>query len=1352
MSPMESPSSRPATTPSAGFLAGTALRTVALPTGIPFSALGLALGQGSAPLEVLVASCDGMPGTAAMRAAWKARQGSRPSPLLLVVLHADRASLCGPAGDDPPPYLDRDRGQVERICREALDQPDRHAALRVLRDLLRSLETELAGLHNEGFLSSHELRVGARQGGAWTEAGRKARGALAKRGEELLHALGFGIERHDGVTSILRAGDRKVAVAVLLAREESPELAGERFSGLSPVSYALAVAERESLPWVVVQHGARVRVHPARGGMGVGRRGPAETFVECHSAMLADADAGYLWLLCSAEALAPEGSLERILASSGRFAADLAKRLRERVYKIVVPKLAQGMVAARNLQQPAVQDLADTYEMALTVLFRLLFIAYAEDKDLLPYHSNEAYRSRSLKTLAQQLAGLRRDGREFDGSRTLWEEAMRLCRAVDQGQTEWGVPPYDGGLFSERRDTSPIGAMLAEISLPNTIFGPALTGLLLDDGGEGLGPVDFRSLGVREFGTIYEGLLESELSIAEADLAVDRNGAYRPCKQGEEILVGRGEVYLHNASGARKSTGSYFTKEFAVEHLLERSLKPALDDHLARLDALDEASAGERFFDLRVADLAMGSGHFLVAAVDRIERAFTGYRLRRRLPAVDAELAQLRAAARTALGPLADQVEIEDTQLLRRQIARRCIYGVDLNPISVQLARLSIWIHTFVPGLPLSLLDHSLVRGNSLVGIGRLDELDEKTAAGSLPFRSQSAIHLLGAAAEPLRLLARLADATPADLERARVAHAAASLAVRPTAALCDIATAARIAGEPIPGMLHDWEEARDRVHDSKEHRAARARLEGLHAFHYPIAFPGVFLRERPGFDVIVGNPPWQEATLEEDAYWARHAPGLRSLPQREQEAAKKRLRRERPDLVAAYERELAEADALRSALTAGAYPGMGTGDPDLYKAFCWRFWNLVCEEGGRIGVVLPRSALAAKGLTEFRSNIFAKAGEVDVTMLLNNKQWFFEDVHPQYTIGLVAITRRATKRTPVALRGPYASRERYDAGNVREPAIFYGEQIRSWNDTASLPLLPTDESAEVFAQIRRAPRLDLDAAGAWRARPHSELHATNAKALMDLKSKACPKGYWPVYKGASFDLWTPDTGTYYAWADPEVVQPHLQQMRLRGGRISNSPFAEFDERLLRDSNTLPCLRPRIAFRDVTNRTNQRTVIASLVPPKVFLGNQAPYLLWARGNARDEAYLLGVLSSLPLDWYARRFVETHVNFFVFNPLPVPRPPADHPLRQRAIELAGRLAAPDDRFAPWAQAVGVGCGPLAQDERQDMIHELDAVVALLYGLTEKQLVHVFETFHEGWDYDVRLRATLRHFRAWKPRIR
>jgi len=1343
------PTSQDDATPT--FLDGVQLRRVTLPDRWPFTATGLALGGGASGLEVLVATHPRAPSAQDLRTAWKARHGGRAAPLLLVVLYGKKAALCGPAGDEPPTRFDLDPGQVDRICREALGESDRHTSLRALRDSLPALDTDLGGLRNEGFLASHELRAGARHRADWNAATAKASRILDRKGPDLLKALGFQVEECDRVTSILRSKDRKVAVAVLLNRDESPELQAGRFADISPVSYALAVADRENLPYVVIQHGAKVRVYPARVGVGVGRRGRTETYVECHAGLLREENAALLWLLCSAEALLPGGSLDDLIAASGRFSGDLAAELRDRIYLSVVPTIAQGLVAARQLKKPTTQDLHDTYEMALVVLFRLLFIAYAEDKDLLPYRWNGLYQRRSLKTKAQEILELTRAAQSFDDGDNLWDEVHGLFRAVDVGNREWGVPPYNGGLFTENAEVSRVGALLAPIRLPNTTLGPALRDLLLVSTEDGLGPVDFRSLGVREFGTIYEGLLESDLAVAETDLAVDKEGVYRPCKKSETPLVTKGDIYLHNASGARKSSGAYFTKQFAVEHLLERALEPALAEHLARLDTVSTEEAGDRFFDFRVADIAMGSGHFLVAAIDHVEKAFSGYLARRKLPSVMAELATLRAAAVDALGALAEQVEIEDTQLLRRLIARRCIYGVDVNPTSVQLARLAIWVHTFVPGLPLSLLDHSLVPGNSLVGIGRLDEVKNAIEEESLPLFPIDATYLLGAASEPLKRLARLADATPSDLARARKARADALEAVAPASALCDLVTASRITGDRKLPKLDGWEQIKAEILGSLEWAAARRSLEHLQPFHFPIAFPEVFLRSRPGFDVIVGNPPWEEAMCDVHEFWARHLPGFRGLPQREQEAVLPTFRRDRPDLERAFSEERRRVEVLRSALESGPYPGMGTGHPDLYKAFSWRFWTLACEDGGRIGVVLPRSALSAKGSTEFRQQAFRAAECVDVTMLLNRKEWLFEGVHEQYAIGLVSLTKRTVARTRVELRGPYPSLEQYLGGVVREPTTFYGEDIQSWNDTASLPLLPSDLSVEVFAQLRKSPRLDHNDGYSWRARPiQGDLNATSGKPLMDLTSKERPPGFWPVLKGESFDLWTPETGVYYAWANPNVVLPHLQARRARGARTRTSPFSEFEPSFVNDPSTSPNLRPRIAVRDVTNRLNERTLIAALVPPKVVLGNQAPFILWPRGDTTHEAFLVGILSSLVLDWYARRFVERHLNFFILNPFPVPRPMVADARMRRVVALAGRLASPDARFATWAQSVGVECGPLREDVKLDMIHELDAVVAHLYGLEEKHLTHIFETFHEGWEFEARLKETRKHFREWKRR--
>lgn len=257
------------------------------------------------------------------------------------------------------------------------------------------------------------------------------------------------------------------------------------------------------------------------------------------------------------------------------------------------------------------------------------------------------------------------------------------------------------------------------------------------------------------------------------------------------------------------------------------------------------------------------------------------------------------------------------------------------------------------------------------------------------------------------------------------------------------------------------------------------------------------------------------------------------------------------------------------------------------------------------------------------------------------------------------------------------------------------------------------------------------------------ELDATNDKHLWGTEGA---QGRWPVYKGASFNLWEPDTGVRYGWADPAVVLAELQAKRLRQNRLARSAFSEFPREWAEDPATLPCRRPRIVFRDIARATDSRTVIAALVPGGVVITNQAPYVLWSRGDEHDEAFLLGVLSSVPLDWYARRVVETHVNFHIFNGFPIPRPPADDPRRLRVIHISGRLAAVDDRYADWAAAVGVPVGSVTEEEMPELIAELDALVAHLYGLDRDDVIHIFETFHRGWDHGPRLEKVLGYFDA------
>jgi hypothetical protein len=1267
--------------------------------------------------------------------------------MLVVAYEIDgswKAAICGPAGDEPPVETNLDLGLVERIAKAALDQPSRHQAIRFLGGILAEVESELPGIRNHGMLATHELREGVPQRSDWNDACRRAQPLLNSHGRDLVEKLGFHVEQQSTATTILSVGAARRAVAVFLDENEEFEAPAARFNDTSPVTHALAYADRAELPWVVVTRGPQIRLYSARPDVGVGRKGRADTYVEANLALVPDDRAGYVTLLFSADALKTDGTLTEILDASRDHASALGVRLRDRVYEDAVPSLALALASrhAGALDEAALDTI---YEQALTVLFRLLFVAYAEDKDLLPYRSNGAYRDHALKTLARDLAERQAAASlVFDRNATdLWGEVVGLWTAVDKGNVERGVPPYNGGLFSSDPGVNQAGGALAALTLTNAEFGPALVALLVDTGEDAVvGPVDFRSLSVREFGTIYEGLLESNLAVAPSDLALDSERNYVPAKDGHDVIVTEGDVYFHNRSGARKSSGSYFTKSFAVEHLLDHALEPALAAHLARvqglLDSAEEARAAEAFFDFRCVDIAMGSGHFLVAAVDRIEARLLGFLALNPIPQVTAELDRLRAAAYDALGPLGEGIEIEYASLLRRQVARRCIYGVDLNPIAVELARLGIWIHTFVPGLPLSFLDHSLVPGDSLTGIGTLDEailaLDPEQLPGQPSLFRDEILAVLGRSESALRRLAHTADASAAEIADAREAQAQALAAVQPAHDLFDLIVAGRT-GDVQP--LTRFDEVSLAAND--ELPRARRRAREMRSLHFPIAFPEVFLRERPGFDCILGNPPWEEATIEELGSWALRFPGLKGLRPAAQQREIARLQQERPDLATEFQRESGQMESLRQLLLAGPYPGMGTGDPDLYKAFAWRFWQLAAE-GGRFGVVLPRSALAAAGSSEWRLRLLGEGEFEDLVMLLNSGGWVFDEAEHRYTIGLCTIRKGRDEVPTVTLRGPFASLARYHAGMSLSPAEIPASDFVGWSEGASFPLLPSERSLEIFRKLRAHPR--LDAGDDWIARPYAELHATNDKRDL-IFAPDDTDGLWPVYKGASFNIWVADTGERYAWADPDHITAVLQEKRLR----ARSAFNGFPRAWVDDPATLPCRSPRIAFRDVARATDTRTVIAALVPSGVVITNQAPFLVWPRGDGRDQAYLLGVLCSIPLDWYARRFVETHVNYHVFNPFPIPRADRADPLRRRIEEVSGTLAAVDDRYAAWAQAVGVPVGGVDDIERKEaLIAELDAFAARLYGLNEDDVSHLFETFHEGWDYKPRLERVLAYFRA------
>ncbi|MXR51367.1 hypothetical protein GRX03_07090 [Halovenus sp. WSH3] len=1332
-------------------------------------------GNGASQLEIAVTDHGERPTKEFLQKTYSDRRGGRVNPILVVAIYGDRVGLCGPSGEEPPVYRDVDRGQAERVCEAALDQPDRHAAQQFLSEMLPQLDEELTGLRNQGLLSTHELRVGVPERDDWEDAAEQARRALDDDPRELIKGLNYEIDRLTDQSYVLKdtSDGHERAVAVFLQEDESFDHAQDRFVGQSPVAYALNEADKRNLEYVIGNSGDTLRLYTTNPDAGFGSRGRTDTYVEVNTTLLADEKAAYLWLLFSANALRDDGTLHDIMERSKDYAADLGARLRERIYDDVIPDLAEAIAKARDLDDPTKDELDETYRMTLVLLYRLLFIAYAEDEEFLPRRRNARYDENSLKRKAKNLHEFIQDGGKFDDSfYDHWDDVMHLTRAVHHGHDELGLPAYDGTLLSEDPDISDAGAMLADLRLNNAEFGPVLFRLLVDETEDGFqGPVDFRNIGVREFGVIYEGLLESELSVADQPLTLDDEGHYEPVDTDgqqtlgdEDVVVEEGEVYLHGQSGERKATGTYYTKTRFVEHLLDHSLEPALEDHIDRIDRLREEegenAAADVFFDIRVSDIAMGSGHFLVGAVDRIESRLYKYLTENPLPPVEEELDNLEDAALEAFEDEEYAPPVERGQLLRRQVARRCVYGVDLNPLATELARLSIWVHTFVPGLPLTFLDYNLVTGDSLAGIGTLDEvteiLDVEQSSLGMFAGGQSVMNEIR---EEIEQLGSFADASAEQVEEARETREEIEEKLEEVRARFDVLAASRINDEI------DTDPVSDTGIDIREeacYEQAQEVLESTDPLHFPAAFPEVFDGDGSGFDVLLGNPPWEEATLEEDEFWMRYEPGLQAKPQSEQERIKDRLREERPDLVEQYKEELAEQEKRRALLRNGPFPGMGTGDPDTYKAFSWRFWALT-KNGGRSGVVLPRSVFSAAGSEEIRRRLLNKSVVRDLTFLVNNRNWVFSAVHPQYTIALLSFEKSEPADDDVlSIRGPFPSAESFDEGRDQPPHTFPVERAKNWTGTAAFPLLPpTPEAGDVFGVLTESPPLNRDDPDEWRARPNTELHATNDKkkddgtVLMHFfeEEETPPDGYWPIFKGGSFDIWTPDTGERYAWADPDIMIDHLQESRENSYQYAGkrSAFYEMPEEWVHDKDTLSCFYPRVVFRDVTRATDSRTVRSALVPPEIFLTNKAPYFLWPRGDEKDEAYLLGILCSIPLDWYARRFVETTLNYHILNGFPIPRPGSENPLRQRVIELSGRLASVDDRYADWADAVGVEHGPLDEDTKQEKIYELDAVVAHLYGLSREHVEVIFETFHNGWDYEERLNRVLDYYADWADRL-
>jgi hypothetical protein len=759
------------------------------------------LGTGTPQLEVGLLVSDQPVPLGRMRTAWSARRAGRAVPVVLVMPLGDLCRVCGPEGE-PPPVRDLPLQSVVALLRRALGLPSDVVVEALRSGLARAGGSGgVPGLWNDRLLSTHYLVDVLPTRPEWNDLSRAGAPALRKEDRQIPTALGYELQATGPDELVLRSAGEPLATAHLYRSAHQFDRIIDAV-GASAGSHLLARATQHGARFGLLISGPIMRILTRDTSAMLGESVASAAFLEVATDILPEDRAGVIGACYTPSALG-KGGFARLRDQSERYAVGLRDRFRERVYDDVVPSLVRGIgAAARAAAVPASPGLL--YRATMLALFRTLFVLYAEDRNLLPIDHPE-YR---LHSLTSRIPGLRESaaaGRFDARSTSIWSDLGQLFAAVANGHREWGVPPYDGGLFVDDPDTSEEGAFLARIQMTNAHFGPALHGLAVDTVGDDSGKVDFGALGVRHIGNLYEGLLSYEVAIADEDLTIDDSDPIRPyikAKKGDEIAVRAGEPYMRSPRGGRKASGSYYTPEFIVDRVVGGSVAVAFERHLAEVRLEDVARRIERLWDFRVCDPAMGSGHFLVSVVDviaeRVESALPDF------PGVAEEMERARAAVRqaSAKAGAAEIAEVRDIDLLRRLVLKRCIYGVDLNPMAVELSQLSLWLHAFVPGLPLSYLGHTLRCGNSLVGLvgTEIDALlDARPSLFGASLRSRIEQTL-----EPAREIAQSADLELHEIELARKRQRDLDAIARQLRDPLDLFTADPLTGSKVRQRGHD--------------------------------------------------------------------------------------------------------------------------------------------------------------------------------------------------------------------------------------------------------------------------------------------------------------------------------------------------------------------------------------------------------------------------------------------------------------------------------------------------------------------------------------------------------------------
>lgn len=1070
--------------------------------------------------------------------------------------------------------------------------------------------------------------------------------------------------------------------------------------------------------WGIVSNGLGLRL--LRDNVALTRQAFVEFDLEAMMDNEAYADFVVLWLTCHQSRVEGEDPhqcwLERWSQESAAQGTRALDALREGVEQAIAV-LGSGFLAhpANTELQDGLRDGTlgpnDYYRQILRLVYRLLFLFVAEDRNALLIGDDRLARERfanHYSTARLRRLAMRHRGGIHD------DLFVALTLLMDKLHEDGCEPLALPALGSELWNPDSIGH-LAGAQIANENLLDAIRELAFVEEAGVLRSVDFRNLGAEELGSVYESLLELHPEI-------DREAA---------------EFALHTAGGSeRKTTGSYYTPTSLISALLDSALDPVLEETVAGKRAEE---AEEALLDLKICDPACGSGHFLIAAANRIAKRLAAVRTGDDEPSPE--------ALRTAL----------------RDVVGRCLYGVDANPMAVELCKVSLWMEALEPGRPLSFLDHNIAHGNSMFGatpelvdagipdtaykplLG--DEKEIVTAWKKHNKQEHAGTQTLfdgeGRPTGPLAkltgdaaLLVTTDDRSLESLREKEEQHRSilesdeylrASLAAN---AWCAAFVAQKQPSRPpitdavVQRALKDPDLVDSALRQTIDELATRYSF-----FHWHVAFPEVFDHDsggRGGFDVVLGNPPWERLKFDEKEFFATRSTEIASAPNKAaRERMIKALAEEDPDLLRAFEgakrRAEGESHFVRDS---GRYPLCGRGDINTYSIFAELNRSIIAPSG-QVGCIVPTGIATDDTTKYFFQDLIGRRSLVSLYDF-ENREVIFPAVHR--SVKFCLLTLSGTQR-PVDGDAEFVffATQIEHLGDGKRQFTLTSDDISLLNpNTLTCPTFRTARDAQIAKEVYgRSPILVREQAGPdeteqnpWGFMPR---RLFDLNKVADLKQfQESPEGLGdpvPHYGMGQFHQFDHRFATYQGeergpFGDHRSANPAAPRAWVERAEV---------QRRIADVWTQDwCL----AWRDYARNTDERTCIAAILPlAATDFGVRLTNLQkWER-----SVQLLAVMSSYVFDYCLRlKLGGSHVSDYIMRQIPVPEPGSElDGVKDLVIELT--YTASD--LTAFAHDMGYGLEPFRWDDGRRFLlrSELDARMFHIYGIERDDVDYIMDTF-------------------------